>query len=36
MPFAIDEYILFYNNHRYQEKLGWLAPLELRRMSAMP
>ena len=28
---AIDEYIIFYNNHRYQEKLGWLAPLELRR-----
>jgi len=27
---AIDKYMLFYNNHRYQEKLGGLAPLEYR------
>ena len=27
---AIEKYIVFYNNGRYQEKLGGLAPLELR------
>jgi len=27
---AIDKYISFYNNHRYQERLGGLAPLEYR------
>ena len=27
---AIKQYITFYNNERYQEKLGGLAPLELR------
>ena len=29
---AIEEYISFYNYNRYQEKLGGLAPLELRGM----
>lgn len=29
---AIDGYITFYNEDRYQEKLGGLAPLELREM----
>jgi len=28
---AISEYIAFYNNSRYQEKLGGLAPLEFRK-----
>ena len=28
---AIEEYIAFYNNGRYQEKLGGLAPFELRK-----
>jgi transposase InsO family protein len=27
---AIERYMIFYNNSRYQEKLGGLAPLELR------
>ena len=27
---AIERYIVFYNESRYQEKLGGLAPLELR------
>ena len=27
---AIDKYIAFYNNHRYQERLGGLTPLEYR------
>lgn len=27
---AIEKYITFYNNSRYQEKLGGLAPLEYR------
>lgn len=30
---AINRYIYFYNNGRYQEKLGGLAPLEFRTMS---
>lgn len=30
LKMAIDSYIDFYNNGRYQEKLGALAPLELR------
>ena len=29
---AIERYIVFYNSGRYQEKLGGLAPLELRKM----
>ncbi len=29
---AIEEYIAYYNNRRYQEKLGGLAPLELREL----
>jgi len=29
---AIDHYITFYNNSRYQEKLDGLAPLEFRAM----
>jgi len=29
---AIEQYIAFYNGDRYQEKLGGLAPLELRAM----
>jgi len=29
---AIINYIVFYNNHRYQSKLGGLAPLEFREM----
>ena len=29
---AIDRYMTFYNRHRYQEKLGGLAPLEFRAM----
>ncbi|MGE7128970.1 IS3 family transposase [Lysinibacillus xylanilyticus] len=27
---AIDEYIHFYNHHRYQRKLNSLSPLEFR------
>ena len=29
---AIEQYIAFYNNGRYQEKIGGLAPLELRKI----
>ena len=29
---AIDKYIEFYNDNRYQEKLGGLAPLEYRKI----
>ena len=29
---AIENYIIFYNENRYQEKLGGLAPLEFREM----
>ena len=29
---SIENYIAFYNNRRYQEKLGGLAPLEFRRL----
>ena len=31
---AIDEYIQFYNNERYQEKLNGLSPLEFRAQAA--
>ena len=32
LKIAIEKYIEFYNNHRYREKLGGLAPLEYREM----
>lgn len=31
---AIDDYIQFYNNERYQEKLNGLSPLEYRVQAA--
>ena len=31
---AIDKYIIFYNNKRFQEKLNDLSPLEFRALAA--
>ena len=31
---AVEEYIYYYNNNRYQEKLGCLSPMEYHNLNA--